>query len=57
MTGGDGQVLVLGGDQAISPEAGAQAGAAGGSVACSAPLPDGCRFAGPQLSTARRSLE
>lgn len=47
VTGGNGQVLVLGGDQAISAEAGAQAGAAGGSVQCSAPLPEGCRFAGP----------
>lgn len=47
VTAGSGQVLVLGGEQAVSAEAGAQAAAAAGNVPCSAPLPETCRFAGP----------
>ncbi len=46
VTGGNGVVLTLGGTQAVSEEAAAEARAAAGDQPCSAPLPSTCRFAG-----------
>lgn len=46
VTGGSGTVLVLGGNQAVSDQAAAEAAAAAGNQPCTAPLPASCRFAG-----------
>ena len=46
VTAGDGVVLVLGGPAAVSDQAAAEAAAAAGNRACSAPFPTSCRYAG-----------
>lgn len=46
VTGGQAEVLILGGTAAVSDAAAAQARAAGGNAGCAAPLPADCRFAG-----------
>ncbi len=46
VTGGDGVVLTLGGEAAVTEQAAGQARAAAGDRACTAPLPSSCRYAG-----------
>lgn len=46
VTGGDGEVLILGGTQAVSDQAAAQAVAAGGGVPCGGTTPEDCRYDG-----------
>ena len=58
VTGGDGTVLTLGGDAAVSELAATTARAAAGGRSCDAPLPSTCRFAGSgREDTAARIAE